>query len=161
MITYILQIVAAFIGSLGFALLFNVRQKLLFPASLGGILCWVVYLLCQSFNAGIFMSSVITAMAVSFYAQIFARACKTPSTLFYIPAIIPLIPGSSLFYTMYNAVTGDRDLFVSSCISTVFFACGIAVGTAFIYGIFIIHSNLTKKTALDKRRTRKESNFKG
>lgn len=142
MSTYIMQIIAAFVGSLGFALLFNVRKKLILPASAGGILCWVVYLVAEIAGSGVFASSLITAMAVSLYAQIMARIAKTPSTIFFVSSIIPLIPGSSLFYTMYNGVNGNSALFASYGINTALCACGIAVGTAFVYGIFIVHSKL-------------------
>ena len=41
----IMQLATAFLGSLGFALLFQVRRKRLLLASLGGLLAWGVYLL--------------------------------------------------------------------------------------------------------------------
>ena len=42
---YIMQLVTAFIGSWGFAMLFHVRREKLLLASLGGLLAWGVYLL--------------------------------------------------------------------------------------------------------------------
>ena len=41
----VIQLVTAFAGSLGFALLFHVRREKLLLASLGGLLAWGVYLL--------------------------------------------------------------------------------------------------------------------
>ena len=41
---YVLQLAAAFSGSMGFALLFQVRRGKLLLASLGGLLAWAVYL---------------------------------------------------------------------------------------------------------------------
>ena len=41
----LIQLVTAFTGSLGFALLFHVRKEKLLLASLGGLLAWGVYLL--------------------------------------------------------------------------------------------------------------------
>ena len=38
----LLQLAAAWVGSLGFAMLFNVRGKKLPLASLGGLLAWAV-----------------------------------------------------------------------------------------------------------------------
>ena len=145
MSTYVLQIIAAFVGSFGFAMLFNVRKSLILSASAGGILCWVVYLLCEHFGFGVFVSSLLTAMVVSLYAQIFARIRKTPSTIFFVSSIIPLIPGSSLFYTMYNAVSGEAELFAAHGINTLLCACGIAAGTAFVYAVFIIFTNFSKR----------------
>ena len=36
----ILQLVMAFVGSLGFAMLFRLRRVLWISASLGGVFCW-------------------------------------------------------------------------------------------------------------------------
>ena len=44
-----IQIIAAFFGSLGFALLFNLRGQWLFFTALGGGLSWCVYLISGSF----------------------------------------------------------------------------------------------------------------
>ena len=43
----ITQLLTAFIGSLGFSLLFNVRRELLASASFGGMLCWGVYMMAD------------------------------------------------------------------------------------------------------------------
>ena len=40
-----IQLITAFLGSLGFAMLFHVRREKLLLASLGGLLSWGVYLL--------------------------------------------------------------------------------------------------------------------
>ena len=39
-----IQLVTAFIGSLGFGLLFGLRTKHLFWAALGGMIAWGIYL---------------------------------------------------------------------------------------------------------------------
>ena len=44
-----IQIIAAFFGSLGFALLFNLRGQWLFFTALGGGLSWCIYLISGSF----------------------------------------------------------------------------------------------------------------
>ena len=48
----ILQLVMAFVGSLGFAMLFRLRQSLWVSASLGGVICWGGYLLAMYFSGG-------------------------------------------------------------------------------------------------------------
>lgn len=48
----ILQLVMAFVGSLGFAMLFRLRRALWISASLGGVFCWGGYLLVMYFSDG-------------------------------------------------------------------------------------------------------------
>ena len=40
----LIQLVTAFIGSLGFGLLFGLRMKHVFWAALGGMIAWGIYL---------------------------------------------------------------------------------------------------------------------
>lgn len=44
------------------------------------------------------------AIAVTIYAEIFARIKKTPTSTFLIVPMIPLIPGGVLYYTMSYAL---------------------------------------------------------
>ena len=69
---YALQIITAFLGSLGFSVLFNIRRTKLLIAGLGGMLSWSVYLLLglyfdsdpiRYFFAAIFVSPVSRATA--------------------------------------------------------------------------------------------------
>ena len=101
------QLAAAFVGALGFALIFGMRRRYLFAASRGALLGWGVYLLAEHFLQSSFLPPLFAAAFALSYSEIMAKILKTPATLFVIPAIIPLVPGGSLFYTMSYAVHRD------------------------------------------------------
>ena len=105
----ITQLVTAFLGSLGFSLLFGMRRRHLLPASLGGMLAWGVYLLADSARwiEGDFIPYLLASAFAVLYAELMARLRKSPTTLFVIPAILPLVPGGSLYYAMSYAVRGQ------------------------------------------------------
>ena len=105
--TVIIQLITAFLGSLGFAMLFGMRRKHVFPAALGGLLAWGVYLAVHAWMPGIFLPNLIAAVFSAAYAEFLAHIRKCPATLFLILAIIPLVPGSSLYYAMDAAVNGE------------------------------------------------------
>ena len=107
MIHIITQLAAAFVGSLGFALIFGMRKKYLFAASLGALLGWGVYLIADALLSSVFLPPLFAAAFALSYSELMAKLLKTPATLFVIPAIIPLVPGGSLFYTMSYAVHRD------------------------------------------------------
>ena len=44
----ILQFFAAFIGATGFGFLFHLQFKHIFPAALGGVLTWVIYVIATT-----------------------------------------------------------------------------------------------------------------
>lgn len=69
----ILQLVMAFVGSLGFAMLFRLRRALWISASLGGVFCWGGYLLVMYFSDGqIFTSGLAAAALAAVYAELLA-----------------------------------------------------------------------------------------
>ena len=103
----IIQLIAAWLGSLGFALLFNIRGKKLLFASLGGLLAWSVYLAIESFNPNPYFCGFCATIALTLYAEIMAIAKKAPVTVFLVSATIPLIPGAGLYRTMNCVVHQD------------------------------------------------------
>lgn len=146
--TYLIQLATAFFGSLGFAMLFNLRNRSLFAGALGGFFTWLTYLIVRNFgDAGIFLSSVIASGLGALYAELLARIFKCPATLFYIPAVVPLISGSSLYYTMSAAVDADWGGVRSYGLETLYFTLGIACGIFLVSGVlYIVRENKHKKS---------------
>ena len=126
---YAVQIVAAFIGSLGFALFFNMKGKQIFYASFAGALTWGVYLICEDFfNMGTFGANLIAAMFVGFIAEILARINRAPSTIFLTAAAVPLIPGGALYYATFGLVNKDILQFQEYGLTCLTVAGAIAIG---------------------------------
>lgn len=106
----LIQTLAGTVGAVGFAMLFNVHGKKLGFIAAGSALSWCCFLLCSS--AGVFYSFFCATCAAALISEILARAVKGPVLLFLVPMLIPLIPGSDLYYTMSHLVDGDEELFV-------------------------------------------------
>lgn len=53
--TFIVQLLSALCGSFGFALIFGLRGKSVFYATIGGMLTWGVYLIGASFGENLFL----------------------------------------------------------------------------------------------------------
>lgn len=141
----IIQLITAFLGSLGFAMFFNVNKKHIIHGSVGGLLGWAVYIVCIRYNMSIFSASVITALLCSAYSEISARLFKAPAIIFYIPSIVPLIPGSSLYYTVSNAVSGDTGLFLRYGLNTVQYVFGIVVGITIVSTIIYLINKIKQE----------------
>lgn len=140
MMQMIIQLIAAFFGTLGFALVFQVRRKLLFWTALGGMIAWAVYLILDHILHTIFLPYMVAAMAAAVYAQILARIQKVPATIYLILALIPSIPGGSLFYTMSNVVMKNWSEALAYGKRTLQFALAIAVGISIVWATTqIIH----------------------
>lgn len=136
MTEYYIQLAAAFAGSLGFALLFHVRQEKLFLASLGGLLAWGVYLLMGLVSDQDVVRYFVASVALTVYAEVLARVVRCPATLFLVTASVPLIPGGSLYRTMQYFMLNELDAFSRQALITVLLALSIAVGMLFPTSIF-------------------------
>lgn len=145
----IIQLISGMLGSLGFSLVFNIGKKHLIPAALGGLLSWGVYLFCMCVpGIGVLMATVIASACSQVYSEILARLYKTPTTVFVIPAVVPLIPGGSLYNTMYAAVMKDWVQFRSFGIQTVWGTLGISIGLSFVSGILYVAANHARYKAM-------------
>ena len=123
-----ISVLYAFISSLGFGILFNVRGKNLIIASIGGGVGWLFYLLTKNSTSSEIVSLFVGSLVISIYSEIFARIMKNPVTIFLICALIPLVPGGSMYYTTFEAVQGNIDKSIVLGIQTLFNAASIAVG---------------------------------
>lgn len=128
----LVQLVTAALGSLGFALLFGLRQKHLPYAALGGMIAWGIYLGVHHLMEGVFLANLCAAVFAVTYAELLAHLRKCPATLFVVPAIIPLVPGSSLYAAMDSAVHGDLAAAGSFGHQTLVAALAIAAGISFV-----------------------------
>lgn len=135
----LIQLLMAPIGSLGFSLLFNQRKSFLFPASLGGLGCWLTFCLTKYMLDAIFVPTIAASAFCAVYAEISARKLKAPATVFFIPALVPLIPGSTLYYTISYLVEKNWDLVRYYGFLTGEYAIGIAAGASLVWGAYDIY----------------------
>ena len=124
----LIQLAAAGFGSLGFALLFNLRGERLVWASLGGVISWGIYLLVMMVWPSEAGSYLLAAFVLTVYAEIMARQQHSPVTVYLVAGTIPLIPGAGLYRTMSYAVSGDWQTAMTTGIHTLVLAAAISGG---------------------------------
>ena len=131
----ILQIVTGCIGSLFFGVLFNIRGKKLVFATLGGFLAWAFFVVFKFITPDDALRYFFVAVMIAIYAEIFARILKTPTTTFIMTALIPLIPGGSLYYTMSALLEGNTSVFLAKAIYTISLAGALALGIVLTHAV--------------------------
>ena len=134
----------AFLATLGFGIIFNIRGKKLFFASLGGAISWFFYSLPLKLNFSELSSLLISAIFFSTYCEIFARILRTPVTTLVICALIPLVPGGGMYYTMLEAVNSNVSKSLDLGLNTLASAGTLALGIIFV-------STITKLIITNKR----------
>ena len=123
-----LQILMGTLGTFGFNILFNIRGRKLLFATMGGFISWSVFLLLEEAIPSEALRYFISAATITVYGEALARLEKTPTTTFLVPSIIPLIPGSALYYTMNYALGEQWSKFAEQAFYTLQLALSLAVG---------------------------------
>ena len=139
-----IQLFTALLGSAGFAMMFHLRRHLLIVASFGGLFSWFIYLVCQPVMEGYFFPSFVASACGAFYAEILARILKVPSTPFFVVAMIPLIPGSTLYYAMDQMVHGNLSLASTYGVQTIQCALGIGGGMSIAWSVCDLSRKIQK-----------------
>ena len=132
-----MQVFLAFMGALAYSILFHITRSRLVFAALGGALSWGIYLALGPAIRGEALRFFLASALATVYAEIMARIQKTPTTTYLVPSIIPLIPGSHLYYTMNFALREDWDHFSERGLLTIQLALALAAG-------IIVITSLTK-----------------
>lgn len=150
----ILQLIAAAGGTLGFCLMYNLKTKYIWIPMIGGFLCWSIYLLLQALGTNAFVSALAAAFAVGVYGEIFARIVKVPTTLLFMPACIPLVPGGHLYYSALAVLASEWSVFEAHLVLLIQCAVGIAVGLAIVVELekLILQISETKKQRRGKNK---------
>ena len=133
------MLITAAISTLGFSILFYVHPRRLFVATLGGVLTTAAYLLAGHFLGGELLPNLIGALVGAGFSEIMARLTKVPVPVYMVPCVIPLVPGSALYETMFNFVTGSYTAAAAAGMRALEIAMGIAGGivVASVIGLFI------------------------
>lgn len=122
------NLVYALITTFAYCIIFNIRGKNTIFASIGGGLTWLIYLITLKYSNSNNLAFFIASIFSGFYSEIMARFLRTPVTTFVICAIIPLVPGGGMYYTMYEFIQGNITKAQTLGIETLSIAGAIAVG---------------------------------
>ncbi len=99
-----IQLVAAFVGTVGFSALFGAPRRFYLYCGLAGVAGWAVYLFVSTGHS-VVGAAFFAALTVAAISHVMARLRHCPVTVFLICGIIPLVPGGGIFWTAYYLVT--------------------------------------------------------
>ena len=67
--TEIIQVLASFVGSFGFAVLYNLRGRKLCMAGISGMVSWIAYLVAWNEMPSVFAANLAAAAVATVYAK--------------------------------------------------------------------------------------------
>ncbi len=132
----LIQICTSFLGSLGFGILYNIKGKKLGVIGMGGMLSWIVYLMGMALFQDKIGALFLATLAVGALSEGLARILKTPVMTLLVPMLIPLVPGSDLFYATSSLLLNEIET------SSEFLNLVIKEAAAIAFGIILITSTV-------------------
>jgi uncharacterized membrane protein YjjB (DUF3815 family) len=125
-----LKILWALLGTVGYATLCRLKRADVCLAASGGALAWATYSLTFAFlGTGVF-SYFLAALCAGLFAEILGAARKRPATVYAVSALIALVPGGGMFYTLSAALNGDSQRASALGFETLLIAGLMAAGIA-------------------------------
>ena len=148
LIYYLRDIVACFGATIFYCIIMSLPKKALWMSSLSSALTYIIYRVVFLSIDSEYMGYLAASCFAALSAEVLARACKMPATIFIFPAVIPLVPGLGLYRTMLCLVQSDMNGFASEGTKTLIISGIIAVTVAVVNAFF---RNILKRKQLPKK----------
>ena len=130
------EIILAFIGSYCPAILFNIERKNLVWAGLCGAAGWATYKGVLTLSGRNILGVFAAAIVITILRELMAKILKTPSTVFYIPSLYPIVPGISAYYTVMYIINDKIAEATAKGLETLGSAGAIAFGILLVSTVF-------------------------
>ena len=132
---WVMQAIAAFVGTVGFAVLYGVPRSEYLHAGFCSTVGWMAYLVMMRIvGATVIESNFVATLVVVLVSRFMAVDRRCPVIVFQICGVFPLIPGAGIFWTVYYIVNKQ----LSEAFASGFTALGVAI--AIVIGIIFMTS---------------------
>lgn len=106
MMEMIYALIAAFIGTAAFSVIFMVPYRHCAVCGLVGCIGWFIYDMSLQW-VSMALASFFAAAVIAFLSRVLAVFCKVPANVIMIPGIFPIIPGISIYNMIYDLFVGN------------------------------------------------------
>ena len=127
------HLIAAFVGTVSFAVLFGTPSRYLMPCGMVGFLGWAVYLAVGSWYGSPAVAVFVASTVLTICYRYLARFYKATTTLFLTSGIFTLVPGAGIYYTAHYTIIGDTQTALSYGLSSFKTAVAIGLGIGVAY----------------------------
>ena len=142
----LLQFLFALFATCGFCIIFRVPAKRIPVCVLVGALGWFSYQLSMLYDASPVLSCFVASCAVGLLSDVCSRLFKDASTIFIIPGILCLVPGSGMYHTMMAMLDHDMNGAATTGTQTLMMAGSIAAGLLIIGAVIRVIHSMVRKT---------------
>ena len=129
MTNLLIQAMASYIAIWAFLIVLNIQKTVLVPASLIGMVTWMIYFLLKDPTNAV-VATFIAAVVGSSISQIVSIRMKTPTIVFAIAILSPLVPGYLSYRTTTFFVNGNYNQGLVSATLVIILALAVSIGMA-------------------------------
>ncbi|MDP2337330.1 MAG: threonine/serine exporter family protein [Bacteroidota bacterium] len=149
------------VAAIGFAVLFNVPRRVIFPIWTLGALGGLIKFSVMHFDIGIVFASFLGAAAIGVASIKMAHMRHSPPLVFSIPSVIPMVPGFFAYKMMLGLIALARientDDYVQTLIQTVnngtkMMFILISLGTGVAIPMLLTRKESIKKSKFNKNK---------
>lgn len=130
------RVAGAFMAVLSFGLVLELPKKyLVWSGCIGGI-CWLVYLLIKDGSGSLILAVFLSSLSVALIGHLSARILRAPVTVFLVPGILPLVPGTSIYNCVFHIIRSSREQSNYYLVETMQIAGAIAMAVFLMDSLF-------------------------
>lgn len=132
----LIQFMAGFTTCVGYGFLFHCPLSRISKSALAGGMGWLAYYYgIHGQNLSSIAATLVGTLVLAVICEILARKEKEAVTIFLIPAILPLVPGAGLYYTLLYCLEGNLESALLKGFTTLGCALSIAIGIIIVSSI--------------------------
>ena len=126
----------SFMGTVGFAIMYNVPKKYYLGCGATGMAGWIMFLIVNAQNhITSSVASFFGAFVIVLMSRILSVKMKCPITIFLISGIFPLVPGVGIYNTVYYIVTNQLTQAALKGIESLKIAFAIVMGIVIVVSV--------------------------
>lgn len=129
-----IQTVGAFFAVASFTRILELPRRFVGWYGTAGALCWLVYLTARDAAGSKILAAFLASLAVAVFSHVAARILKAPVTVFLIPGILPLVPGASIYNSVYYIIQDSQTQ------SSYYLAETLQIAGAIAMAVFLVDS---------------------
>lgn len=141
-----MMMLMSLVGPLGVTLMYRVRGKHIPLILVCSEISFMVYYGCTLLIEGQFIPNFVATVVIGLLARLCAKKGKFPAVVVSTPAMMPLLPGGILYYTMHNLLFGLTGEALTCASRTMSIALGIAAGEVAVSLIHLATRSANHKT---------------
>ncbi|ANK65417.1 hypothetical protein AYR54_09320 [Loigolactobacillus backii] len=129
----LLQLIAGFLGTVSFAILFESPKRYYLYCRGIGAFGWFIYLVVMHYWTVPVTATFVSALVLTFLSREAAYALRAPVTIFLICGIFCLVPGIGIYNFTYNFFIGDSVKAAQTGVQVLKIAIAISLGISVAY----------------------------